>query len=57
MKIIKTIDEENVEMKVKFYEDKENTKYAEFYKQAGPIMSYYGFAGDIKDEFAKLTSL
>jgi len=57
MKIIKTIDDENVEVKAKFYNDEQGVKYTEFFKKEGPIMSYYGFVGDIKDEFEKLTSM
>jgi len=57
MKIITTVQDDNIEMKVKFYQDKQGVNYSEFIKQEGPIMSYYGFVGEIADEFVKLTSM
>lgn len=45
-----------LEVKIKFYEDQEGEKYAEFTRLNGEILSYYELVGDISDGFVKLAA-
>jgi len=54
MKVTKTVVDDEVQMKIKFYEDEEGTKHAEFIKKEGLIMSFHALTGDITEEFNKL---
>lgn len=53
IKVSKNMSDQQVELKIKLYQDENGAKHAEFFKQEGPIMSYYELTGDITDEFAK----